>query len=148
MKLTYLLVSPGVMGISSTIVGAWNSSPGLALPKSRIDRSDPPAGGSSSWVVFGEDAAVLGFCFGEGFFDIVAMPFSFRGSDFVVVAGPADGTGFLSAAGGAGVGGLSAGGKLVRGGFGDGEGGMEGVVSGARRGGADGWCCCDELRES
>ena len=141
MKLTDLFVSPGVMATSRTMVGAWSSSPGLAFPKSRIDRSEFPAGGSSRVWVFGEDAAVFGFCFGEGFFDMVTTPFvSFLGaSGLVVVAGAAEGTGFLvSAAGGAGGGGFKGGGKLVRGGFGDGEGGTEDGSAGARRGGADG----------
>lgn len=102
-------------------------------------------------MVFGDDAAVFGFCFGEGFFDIVAIPFSFRASGFVVLllVGPADGTGFRSVEGGAGGGGFNGGGRLVRGGFGDGEGGIEvPSVVGARRGGADGWCCCEDCRES
>jgi len=62
MKLTYLLVSP-LSGICRTMLGAVVSSPGLALPKSRMERSLPGMDGRASLrlLIRGEEELLLAF---------------------------------------------------------------------------------------
>jgi len=62
MKLTYLLVSP-FKGIWRTILGAATSSPGVAFPKSRMERSFPGMDGNASFklLIRGDEELLLAF---------------------------------------------------------------------------------------
>lgn len=72
--------------MSRTMVGAWSSSPGFALPKSRIDRSGTTSGPSSKLSALGDVVAVGGFGF-DAVFLVVADVIVVMLTSLVLVSG-------------------------------------------------------------